>query len=163
MDEFIALGIDPASSKMSAVALAGDDFLVRHYKRLGKSGGEACSSAWHTTNTMLAAIHTMWPGIPIFAFIESPVVGKGGVRSTMVQCFTSGAIQAALHDAGCQPQGANVSTWKKQVVGRGNATKDEVAKWLRLRRPAIHRAAEGNQDIVDAACIALYGQQLLRE
>lgn len=163
MDEQVILGIDPAATKVSFVAITDIDFFVQHHKRLGKSGGEACNSAWHLTNSLLFDINQMWPGATIHAFIESPVVGRGGVRSTMVQCFTSGAIQAALHNAGLDSQGANVSSWKKVVTGRGNSTKPEVAKHLRLRWPALHRAAGGNQDIVDAACIALYGQSILSE
>jgi hypothetical protein len=163
MDEQVILGIDPAATKVSFVAITDIDFFVQHHKRLGKSGGEACNSAWHVTNSLLFDINQVWPGATIFPFIESPVVGRGGVRSTMVQCFTSGAIQAALHNAGLDTQGANVSSWKKVVTGRGNSTKPEVAKHLRLRWPALYRAAGGNQDIVDAACIALYGQSILSE
>lgn len=161
MDDFVSLGIDPASSKIAFVAVVGDEeYKTAYYKRLGTSGGHACSSAWHTTNLFLAVVHMTWPGLPIYAYVESPVVGRAGVRSTMVQAFTSGAVQAALYDAGCDPQGANVSSWKKAVIGKGNATKDDVADWLQLRRPDLFRAAGGNQDVVDAACIALYGQQL---
>jgi len=160
MDDFVSLGIDPASTKIAVVALVGDEFKTDFYKRLGKSGGESCAGAWHAIQYFVSQIHFTWPGLPIYAYIEAPVVGRAGVRSTMVQAFTSGAIQAALYEAGCSPQTVNVSSWKKSVIGRGNATKEEAAKWLRLRRPALHRSAGGNQDIVDAACIAIYGQQL---
>ena len=156
----ITLGIDPASTRLAYVALlADDDFLMAAAKNLGKSGGEACSSAWAYMGAALDTIQARWPGIGISAFIESPIVGKGGVRSTMVQCYTSGAIQGALYDRGIRSQAANVSSWKKHVVGKGNATKPEVGDYLRHGWPAIYREANGNQDLYDAACIALYGKQ----
>ena len=158
----VSLGVDPASAKAAFVAIGEDgEFLVKTFTRFGKSGGPACASAWHATQYVHTLTVTHFGGADVHAFIESPVVGRGGVRSTMVQCFTSGAIQGALHDAGCRTQTANVSTWKKYVVGKGNATKEEVAKHLRLRWPALHAAAGGNQDVYDAACIAIYGGQLL--
>lgn len=163
MDEFVVVGVDPASSKASMVALCGEQHMQKHFKDLGKSGGPASASAWHMSYLFLSWINMEWPGLPIHVFVEAPVVGRGGVRSTMVQCFTSGAIQGAFHDAGCTTQVANVSTWKKSVVGKGNATKEEVSKHLRLRWPALFHAAVGNQDLIDASCIALHGQQLLRE
>jgi hypothetical protein len=163
MDDFVVVGVDPAASKAAYVALCGPQHMGKQFTHLGKSGGPAAASAWHCTNLFLSWVHFEWPGLPVHVFVESPVVGRGGVRSTMVQCFTSGAIQGAFHDAGCTAQVANVSTWKKQVVGKGNATKEEVSKHLRLRWPALFHSAGGNQDLIDASCIAIYGQQLLRE
>lgn len=163
MDDFVALGVDPASSKIAFVAISNtNEFLVAYYPKIGKSGGPACSQAWHITALMVARIHATFGTANVHAFIEAPVVGRGGVRSTIVQCFTSGAIQGALHDAGCTTQVANVSSWKKRVVGKGNATKGEVSEHLRLRRPALFAEAGGNQDLIDASCIAIYGQQILR-
>jgi Holliday junction resolvasome RuvABC endonuclease subunit len=40
-----------------------------------------------------------------------------------VQCFTSGAVQGALHERKCKTYPVNVSSWKKAVVGKGNADK----------------------------------------
>jgi Holliday junction resolvasome RuvABC endonuclease subunit len=78
----------------------------------------------------------------------------------MVQAFTSGAIQGALHERGCITQGANVSSWKKAVVGKGNATKEDVGESIRLRWPALYTEVAGDQDLTDASAIALYGQSL---
>lgn len=161
--EPIVVGIDPASTKLAFAALYGDDHLVWILTRLGKSGGPACSRARLETEEFIQKVRRTWDGVPVAAYIESAVLGRGGVKATMVQCYTSGAVLGALYDLGVATSVANVSTWKKRVVGRGNATKPEVADWLRLRWPALHAAANGNQDGYDAACIALYGQQLQRE
>jgi Holliday junction resolvasome RuvABC endonuclease subunit len=156
----VHLGIDPASTRIAYVALAdGGSYLLGFNKKLGKSGGEACAAVWRYVNDAVDTIYNQWPSCSISAFIESPVVGVGGVRSTMVQCFTSGAIQGSLYERGIESQVANVSSWKKHVVGKGNATKEEVAEYIRRGWPALFREANGNQDIYDAACIALFGRQ----
>lgn len=160
----VIIGIDPASTKLAAVALSGDKFAVLYDKNLGKSGGQSCSRAAKMIERFIVQTvpkELSWE--PIYAFIESPIVGRGGVKTTMVQAYTSGAIQAVLYELRIPTQTANVSSWKKHVVGKGNATKDDVAAWLRLRRPALFAASSGVQDIIDAACIAIYGQQVLSE
>ena len=158
----VYLGIDPASTRIAYVAFSDnqedDTFLYGFNKKLGKSGGEACAAVWKYTEAIVATIDNQWPEASINAFIESPVVGVGGVRSTMVQCFTSGAIQGSLYERGITSQVANVSSWKKHIVGKGNATKDDVAEYLRHRWASLYREANGNQDIYDAACIALFGR-----
>jgi Holliday junction resolvasome RuvABC endonuclease subunit len=55
----------------------------------------------------------------------------------------------------------NVMSWKKDVVGKGNATKDEVTEWLRVHHPGYHAQCRGNQNLVDATCIALYGSLVM--
>jgi len=160
MADKIFLGIDPASSKVAYAFFADQEFGL-YTRKLGKSGGQSCALAWATTVSVIGSIKKEWPDCQIYAFIESAVVGRGGVRSTMVQCYTSGAIQGALYEAGIPIQIANVSSWKKLVVGKGNATKEEVSEYLRLRWPAVYKRAGGNQDAIDAACIAIYGQRLL--
>lgn len=161
--DLVFIGIDPASTKVAFMALYGDAYMVEVHQRLGKSGGQSCANAWHVTKQFVEAVRVAFPDTKIVATIESAVVGRGGVRTTMVQCYTAGAIMGALHDEGIVTQIANVSSWKKRVVGRGNATKEDVSKWLRLRWPDFFSATRGNQDLVDATCIALYGQQVYGE
>jgi Holliday junction resolvasome RuvABC endonuclease subunit len=159
MGEFVFLGIDPAATKVSYAALFQDEEpFFREFKKLGRSGPTACSAAWHITAEVVGELGQRWPNVPVTAFIESPIVGRGGVRSTMVQCYTSGAIQASLFDQKVSVALANVSSWKKVVVGHGRATKDGVSEFVRLRWPALYAEASGSQDVADAVCIAHYGQ-----
>jgi Holliday junction resolvasome RuvABC endonuclease subunit len=53
-----------------------------------------------------------------------------------------------------------VDDWKKATVGRGGVGKPEVAQWLAAAHPELSARCAGNQNLVDAACIALYGQLL---
>ena len=158
-NELIVIGVDAASSRAAFVALRGREFFAMAVTKLGKTGGEACAAAHIATHDFLDQLP--WPVTEsIQAYIEWPVLGRGGFRSTMVQAFTSGAIQGALHERGCVTKGANVSSWKKAVVGKGNATKEDVSKSLRLRWPALYAEVGGDQDLCDASAIALYGKQL---
>ena len=85
-------------------------------------------------------------------------MGRGGVKSTMVQAFVSGAVQAVLYDLGIGVHLVPVGTWKKATVGKGNATKAEVKQWVEMKYPTLK--GEG-QDILDAAALADYGHQVL--
>ncbi len=157
MGEPIVLGIDASASKVAFVGMFGDDFFVRDYKKLGKSGAEACSAARAKTLMAWVEAKKRWPGHPIAAFIESPIVGRGGIRSTIVQAYTSGSVQGTLYGLEVPVGLVNVSSWKKHVVGNGRASKSEVASFVELRWPSIHEEAAGSQDVADAACIAYYG------
>mgnify|MGYP003627208534 CR=1 FL=1 len=158
-NELIVIGVDAAASRAAFVALRGTEHFTKAVTKLGAVGGVACANGANATHAFLNELP--WQVTqPIQAYVEWPVLGRGGFRSTMVQAFTSGAIQGTLHERGCDTQGANVSSWKKAVVGKGNATKEEVAESLRLRWPSLYAGVAGDQDLCDAACIALYGKSL---
>ena len=157
--DLIVIGVDASSSRAAFVALCGTEFSTMAMAKFGPVGAVACAGGADATRTFLDQLP--WPVTqPIQAYVEWPVLGRGGFRSTMVQAFTSGAIQGTLHERGCITQGANVSSWKKAVVGKGNATKEEVAHALRLRWPSLYQRVGEDQDLCDAASIALYGKQL---
>lgn len=167
----IIVGIDPASTRLAMVAKAanGSSWVTSKVNNLsgGKKGTPwsptACHEAAKVTRNFVQVVQSRWPGQGVHAFIESPLVGKGGVRSTLVQAFTSGAVQAALVEGGATVTMVNVGTWKLDVIGHGNATKDDVAEGVRLRWPAFVRSAGEDQDLLDAAAIALFGQDHLPE
>lgn len=156
--ESVFLGIDPAASRASFVALYGDEHAIFDYPKLGKSGPIACAAGYAAATEVAEFLAGRWPDVNVAAYIESPVVGRGGVRTTMVQCWTAGAILAALHRHEIPVGLANVSSWKKAVVGHGRASKEDVAKVVELRWPAIYEEAAGSQDVLDATCIAHFGR-----
>lgn len=166
-EQSVVIGIDPSATHIAYLSLYPDetwDIVVS--TKLGKSGPEACYHARNLTletidRTRESTIRRFGKPLPIHCFYELPVLGRGGFRSTMVQCFTSGAVQGAIYERECASHPVNVSSWKKAVVGKGNADKGQVAEFLRLRWNAVYSASQGNQDIYDAATIALYGRQFL--
>jgi Holliday junction resolvasome RuvABC endonuclease subunit len=87
---------------------------------------------------------------------EPPLAGSRNIRvfAALNQVFSVALSQApnAYH--------VEVGTWKKEVVGKGNATKDDVAHWLNDHHP-VYAALCGDQNHIDAACIALYGRAVL--
>lgn len=94
-----------------------------------------------------------------WAFIEAPVVGRGGARPTILQAQVDGIIQAATVRYGLRGgYSVNNKTWKREVVGNGNASKAEAAAWLATHHPVLADVAGDDQDLVDAACVALYGE-----
>lgn len=89
---------------------------------------------------------------------ESPLVGRGGAKATILQSMVVGAVYLTAKKRGCVSVGAvHPSTWKSQVVGNGKAAKEDVAAWVQASRSHAHNLANGDQDIIDSYCIAEYG------
>lgn len=158
----VVIGIDPSATHIAFTIFYPDEtWEVVAVKKMGKSGPESCYQARLLTLDTIDTAREKCKDGTIHCFYEMPILGRGGFRSTIVQCFTSGAVQGAIYERKCSAYAVNVSSWKKAVVGKGNADKSQVAEYLRLRWNAIYSAAEGNQDIYDATAIALYGRQVL--
>jgi hypothetical protein len=88
--------------------------------------------------------------------IESPVLA--GPRNLQVLISMSQVCGVLL--TSCTPHTAvtvAVASWKKEIVGKGNASKEEVANWLEKYYPDFYNKCQ-RQDHIDATCIALYGK-----
>jgi hypothetical protein len=55
----------------------------------------------------------------------------------------------------------NVKTWKKELIGNGNAPKPFVAQWLKDHHPGYSAICAEDQDLIDATCVALHGREVL--
>jgi hypothetical protein len=97
----------------------------------------------------------------VVVYMEAPVVGRNAY-STIVQAQVGGAIMAAVELSGIQMFLVNVNSWKKDVIGKGNATKPEVAEWLKENWPDAYNSAGGDQDLLDASAINRYGYKRVR-
>jgi Holliday junction resolvasome RuvABC endonuclease subunit len=96
-------------------------------------------------------IDTVW--------VEDTLVGNNiGYSIALAEC--KGAVMAglAMHR---DVRLVNVSSWKKAVVGRGNATKDQVKDYIGVSHGPYAPLCGDDQDLYDAACIALYGRQVV--
>lgn len=97
-----------------------------------------------------------------YIYVEDPVVGRGGSRATILQSQVQGIVlSVAVQSGALGVYGVNNKSWKKVVVGNGNASKDEVAQWLEEHEPDLAERAGSDQDLVDASCIHLYGKIML--
>lgn len=91
------------------------------------------------------------------AYIEEPVVaGARNLRTSLQIAQIAGVIMARVASFTLVP----VSSWKKEIIGRGNAKKEDVAEWLRTKRPDLYERTAGIQDRIDANCIRLYGERI---
>ena len=88
--------------------------------------------------------------------IESPIVaGVRNLQTTIGIAQTHGVVLSSCRST--TPEQVAVAQWKKATVGRGNANKDDVSRWLQQRYPIYHEQCAGDQNWIDATCIALYG------
>ena len=90
------------------------------------------------------------------AWVEEPVVAGARNLRTSLQMAQVAGVLASFEDS--TTHYVPVSTWKSVVVGRGNASKEDVARWLADEHPVLHALAAGSQDLVDATCLRLYGR-----
>jgi hypothetical protein len=83
---------------------------------------------------------------------EPPLAGARNLQTFLHLAQVSGVV------ACCTPAVlVPVSSWKKGTVGNGAAGKELVAKWLRARFPRFYDQCDGDQNYIDATCIALWG------
>ena len=163
------IGIDPSSRKLAMVAQADgnrdihivSEALVPKDSRGGTPA--ACLRAYDLVGSFVLMLQTVYRTRNICAYLEAPIVGRGGARTTMVQSFVSGAIQASLQSHEIPVTLVYPGSWKKLVVGHGNATKETVSQHLRGVWPALMERAKRDQDVIDAACICLFGQHQTSE
>lgn len=107
------------------------------------------SGAYH--QALMWGIDCVW--------IEDTLVGNNRGYS-LALTEVKGALMATLASQ-ADIRLVNVGTWKKQVVGQGHATKDDVKYYIDVTYPAYAPLCGDNQDLYDAACVALYGRQIL--
>jgi Holliday junction resolvasome RuvABC endonuclease subunit len=130
--------------------------------RLGKKySPEVAAEAMDRTLEVLDAVSMMDRAASRVCFLESPVGGRGGIKSTVVQAFTSGVVQACLIKTGWTVHLIHPSTWKAWLTGRGNVGKPEILRAMKGRFPKDVQAAQNDGDLVDAAALARYGYEAI--
>lgn len=88
-------------------------------------------------------------------FCEEPLALKNG-KTTRLLGLAAGAIWAASLERDLYWHWVDVASWKKAIVGHGNATKEQVRAWAVER----HGATVANvpvPDVYDALAVAHYG------
>ena len=162
----ICIGIDPSSKKVACiltvddgppvawtVSMKSEDYVVR------------CAEAFGSVLNWIEDVAQKHRGHSIHAFIEDPVVGRGGAYSTIVQSKVHGAIVAALAVSGkcASIKSVNNSHWKKKIVGKGNAGKPEIKAWAKQFWRQLFSVANGgkDQDLIDAGGINRYGHGVI--
>lgn len=97
--------------------------------------------------------------------VEAPIVaGKRNLQSTIKIAGVYGVTLSVVGQWAPVVEVA-VDSWKKATVGKGGVNKTVVTAWLRETHPLLYSgcfttSGSLDQNLVDATCIALYGEQL---
>lgn len=105
------------------------------------------------------------PGQSIHVFCEEPLALKNG-KTTRVLALATGAIWAAHLQFDITWWWVDVSSWKKEIVGNGNAKKEMVKEWVWINAILLDAELEKYNkelDFYDAHCLMLYGQNRVAE
>ena len=92
--------------------------------------------------------------------VEDVIIGPNS-KSAIAQAKILGMIQTVLLVHGKKFIIVSPASWKKFVIGKGNATKDEIADYLYTVKPELEKS-NLTQDMVDASALSLYGVKSLK-
>lgn len=154
---FVDVGVDLAATRLKAVVTIGNAYRVES-RTMPKDQAERCAAAEQWMFRIVrehASLHD------VYVYVENPAFGRGGAGGTLPIAMIQGAVMAGAKRAGAAlVVGVNNNSWKAKIVGKGNASKPEIAAHVRKTWPRLYVEVDGNQDACDAACINLYGQSV---
>jgi Holliday junction resolvasome RuvABC endonuclease subunit len=146
----VIVGLDTASTRWHAVTLDGDRLDTEWFQDDTGNADQRRIMLYHSARLFFRRLPD---GTHVFC--EEPLALKNG-RTTRQLALAAGAIWAAHMDLDIWWHWVDVSTWKHQIIGNGNASKQMVALWLNRQHIAYP-----DQDFYDAHCLALYGRKAL--
>ena len=96
----------------------------------------------------------------VHIFCEEPLALKNG-KTTRLLGLMAGALWGQVVGHNLWWHWVDVATWKKEVVGKGNVSKEQIQEFVRehLRRVGIPDEYEQVPDLFDAHCLAMYGRR----
>lgn len=139
-------GIDSSSK---SVALVGHDgYVVQAHKlTVPKSDrGRELSSLREQVERVLSTDEN-----PI-VFVEASIKVRG-MQTAIMLAQTVGMLLSLPVPTYPVP----IDSWKKHTVGKGGASKTDVAQWLQKAHPDLYSLCGSDQDLVDAAAVCIYG------
>jgi Holliday junction resolvasome RuvABC endonuclease subunit len=163
MKDTMIVGVDPSSRKIAMIydVLGSEENLKAKTFALPQSVVPALGLAYKVTRRFVKSYTDK--GYRVILYIEEPVVGKGGAYATIKQSKVHGAIVAGAVAGGATVEAVNNTVWKKRVVGKGNASKVQVAQHVRKNWRNLSRLAGPDQDLIDAGCIYSYAVHQVAE
>lgn len=97
-------------------------------------------------------------------WIEDTIIGNNRKYSIQL-AEVKGAVLSQLSrlrmSLGTDIRLVDNTTWKKQVVGDGHASKDQITDYIRVTHPAYAALCGDDQDLYDAVGVGLYGITIL--
>ncbi|MGB4950998.1 MAG: hypothetical protein WBO55_10240 [Rhizobiaceae bacterium] len=158
MGRVLIIGIDPSSRKMAYIAspLTGPAVWKHVLLLPPKKETVTCMMAYRYTYRLISDYQKK--GYDVRVFVERAVgAGGGGFGSLIPQVEAVGAVMAACGMLNVPVTKVQNSKWKKEVCGKGNATKGEIKAWCGEYWRLAYDLAAGDQDVLDAACINRWG------
>jgi len=157
----VVIGIDLSSKKVAMVWEEGKKFGSATISTDKKDRSAALHDLLlHTNKELITALNKV-PAEDVYLYIEDPVVGRGGARPTILQSQVDGIVRVCAYPHTTKVYSVNNKTWKKAIVGNGNASKDDVAAWLATHHSFLAELCGDDQDLLDAACVCLYGRYVI--
>jgi Holliday junction resolvasome RuvABC endonuclease subunit len=163
----LVAGIDPSARRIAIVATELDLRIETaqaynlYAKGESKQTMESLGRAVDAVEKFIEWADMVCPHGPRYAWVEDPLIGRGGSVTTMKQSYVGGIVRGILVRSSFQVYGVNVSTWKARVCGTGSADKARVGHELGVKWPKVSRLVGGDVDLTDAGAICLYGQATL--
>ncbi len=148
------LGIDADSKKIALVCFE-DDRLLYH---------ELLISHAKNTNDRLYDLIIIFEGQikaikPNITYLEESIFIQNYKTSRAIS-EVIGNIKFILRENDIPFETVPVNSWKKVIVGKGNASKDEVREFTENIYPELKGEI---QDTMDACCVCLYGIRVEQE
>lgn len=171
----LIVGVDPSAKHIAMVAVETTTGTFKHWKSSlyakgsTKQTARSLGTAWSAMAHFVAEITPMIAqGSEPMAYVEYPVVARGGVATTLKQGYVGGIIRGCLAANGFAVYDANLSSWRKELGivvpvsvkgghARTRAFKDETKKALAARWPKVTGTLGDDADLIDAGAIAYYG------
>ena len=155
------LGIDPDTKNLHVVESGSNSpqssFYTHTIPMPSAVHKERCGFAFRGLGELLFNL-TERDGKPPLIYLEEPVQGPGGPGGTIPQVYIHGAVMTAADEYNCKLVQVNNKTWKKRECGNGNIKKEDIPSVLEEKWPELYKVVHGQQDLVDAGFIYLFGR-----
>lgn len=162
----LIIGIDPAKTRLAAVVWDGKHRFWLERRSMPSDLVWCCDIAERWVRNLIKKYRDMIPlediDGEVWVFVEGPVLAKGGPYATIVQAQVQGSILSGARKLTKKVVQVHNQTAKMRIVGYGNASKTDIKRCIKRLWPKLYVAAKGNQDLMDAAMIALYGKHIIR-
>lgn len=96
-------------------------------------------------------------------FAEEPLIMAKNGKTTRLLSLMAGAIWASHVDCYLYWHWVDVAHWKKEIIGKGNVNKAQIAEWVKSTASEWLDGEERMEvygaypDLFDAHCLAVYG------
>lgn len=161
------LGIDPSAKRIAivgyeSVTMAQMVAVANLYpKGTTRQTPESLGVALDFMSHWLAQVALVAPDDRV-AYVEKPLVGRGGISATVKQSYVGGIIRGCLAASGFRVYDAQSARWRSElrIKAKGTAAiKAETKKVVASRWPKIMQDLGDDADLIDAAGICLYGRE----